>query len=81
MGTQVSHRYVALNELGYRIGASHHNCTIPDDVVSHIRDLHEYEGVGYRRLAKIFSISRGAVQKICKYRLRAQSVHEWRRVP
>jgi hypothetical protein len=73
-------RYVALNERGYRVGASHHNCTIPDEVVSQIRDLHEYRMVGYRRLARMFGVSRGAVQKICRYRLRAQMVASWRRV-
>ena len=72
--------YVALNERGYRIGASHHNCTIPDSTVSKIRDLHEYRKIGYRRLARMFGISRGAVQKICNYSRRAQSVASWRRV-
>jgi DNA invertase Pin-like site-specific DNA recombinase len=72
--------YIAINERGYRIGSSHHNCTIPDDVVSSIRDLHEDQGIGYRRLARMFGISRGAVQKICNYSRRAQSVASWRRV-
>jgi hypothetical protein len=72
--------YVALNERGYRIGSSHHNCTIPDETVSKIRDLHEYRKIGYRRLARMFGISRGAVQKICNYSRRAQSVASWRRV-
>lgn len=72
--------YIAINERGYRIGSSHHNCTIPDDVVSRIRDLHEDCGIGYRRLARMFGISRGAVQKICNYSRRAQSVASWRRV-
>jgi DNA invertase Pin-like site-specific DNA recombinase len=72
--------YVALNERGYRIGASHHNSTIPEEVVNAIRDAHEQRGIGYRRLARMFGISRGAVQKICNYSRRAQSVASWRRI-
>lgn len=73
-------RYVALNERGYRIGESHHNCTIPQDVVDRLRDLHEEHKIGYRRLARMFNLSRGAVQKICNYTRRAQVPERWRRI-
>lgn len=73
-------KYVALNERGYRIGSSHHNSTIPDEIVNAIRDAHEQRKIGYRRLARMFGISRGAVQKICNYSRRAQSVASWRRI-
>lgn len=72
--------YVATNEQGYRIGASHQNATISDEVVNRIRDLHEEQGIGYRRLARMFGLSRGAVQKICNYRLRQQTPARWKRI-
>lgn len=71
---------VTVNELGYRIGASHHNARIPQEVVDQLRDLHEDESIGYRRLAKMFNLSRSVVQKICNYERRAQTPDRWKRV-
>ncbi len=73
-------KYVAVNERGYRIGSTHHNSTIPDEVVNQIRDLHEEQRIGYRRLARMFKLSRGAVQKICNYSRRSQTPSGWRRI-
>jgi ribosome-binding protein aMBF1 (putative translation factor) len=64
---------IAVNENGYRIGMSHHNAKIPDEVVEKIRDLHEEEGIGYFKLAQIFKLSKSVVQKICNYERRAQT--------
>ena len=72
--------YVAVNENGRRIGGTHHNSTISDETVNRLRELHEEQGLGYRRLAKMFGLSRAAVQKICKYRLRQQLPSGWRRI-
>lgn len=71
---------VAVNEQGYRIGISHHNARIPDDIVDQIRDMHEDHGVGYRKLAKIFNLTRSAVQKICNYERRAQTPDRWKKI-
>lgn len=71
---------IAVNEQGYRIGSSHHNARIPQDVVDRMRDLHEDELIGYRRLAKMFGLSRSVVAKICKYERRAQTPDRWKRV-
>jgi DNA invertase Pin-like site-specific DNA recombinase len=71
---------VAVNENGYRIGSSHHNARIPDDVVDKIRDLHEDEAIGYRRLAKMFNLTRSCVQKICNYERRAQTPDKWKTI-
>ena len=71
---------VALNERGLRIGATHHNAKVPDEIVNQIRDLHEDHGIGYRRLAKMFNLKRAFVQKVCKYRIRAQVATAWKRV-
>tara|TARA_R110000772_G_scaffold70994_2_gene155968 strand:+ start:453 stop:710 length:258 start_codon:yes stop_codon:yes gene_type:complete len=69
---------VAINELGYRIGSSHHNAKITDDVVDQIRDLHEEEGMSYRKLAALFLLPRGTIVKICLYERRAQTPLRWK---
>lgn len=71
---------IAVNENGYRIGVSHHNARISQEIVDQMRDLHEDEGIGYRRLAKLFNLSRSVVQKICSYERRAQTPDRWKRV-
>lgn len=71
---------VAFNEHGHRIGETHHNATIPDATINAIRDAHEDEGLGYRRLAARFGISKNVIAKICRYERRGQVPREWRRV-
>lgn len=71
---------IAVNEQGYRIGSSHHNAKIPDEIVDAIRDMHEDHGVGYRKLAVIFNLPRGTIQKICTYERRAQTPDRWKTV-
>jgi hypothetical protein len=73
-------RVIAVNENGYRIGASHHNARIPDSVIDQIRDLHEEQEIGYRRLAKMFNLPRSCVQKICNYERRAQTPDRWKTI-
>lgn len=68
---------VAVNERGNRIGFSHHNARIPDDVVNRIRDLHERDGVGYRRLAAMFRLNLSTVKKIARYERRGQIPARW----
>jgi hypothetical protein len=70
---------IALNEHGHRIGETHHNATIPEETVQRLRYLHEEEGIGYRRLAKMFNLRRDTVIKICRYERRGQIAHAWRR--
>lgn len=64
---------IAVNELGYRIGESHHRARVPDEVIDQIRDLHEEQGIGYRKLAQMFGLRRCYVQQICNYTRRAQT--------
>ena len=71
---------IAVNEQGYRIGSSHHNATISDEIVDKMRDLHEDDLIGYRRLAKMFNLPRSVVQKICNYERRAQTPNRWKKV-
>ena len=71
---------VAVNELGYRIGSSHHNCKISDEVIDKIRDLHEEEEKSYRQIAKLLGLSKDFVAKVCRYERRAQTPDRWKRV-
>lgn len=71
---------VPVNELGKRIGQHHHNARISDEMVDKIRELHEDEGLGYRRIAKLLGIKRQTVQKICNYERRAQTPTRWKKI-
>lgn len=71
---------IALNEQGYRIGISHHNARIPQEVVDQIRDLREDDGKTYEELGRMFGLSKSVVQKICNYERRAQTPDRWKRV-
>src|SRR5258708_6646754 len=48
---------VAVNERGRRIGATHHNAWIPDAMIDRMRDRHEQDGVGYRKIAREFNVA------------------------
>jgi DNA invertase Pin-like site-specific DNA recombinase len=73
-------QFVAVNEQGYRIGSSHHNARLSDEVIDKIRDMHEDQEIGYRKLAKIFDIPLSTIKKICKYERRAQTPDRWKKI-
>ena len=62
------------------LGAVRNHGTFAETIVNQIRDLHEEQKIGYRRLARMFNLSRGAVQKICNYSRRSQTPSGWRRI-
>ena len=70
---------IALNESGRRIGETHHNAWISDEIVDRIRDRHE-DGLGYVALAREFNLSKNTVRKICTYERRAQTPARYVRV-
>ena len=76
-GQEVKPLKVAVNERGNRIGFSHHNARIPDEVVNRIRDLHERDGIGYRRLAAMFRLNLSTVKKLARYERRGQIPARW----
>ncbi len=71
---------ITVNEKGYRIGLSHHQAHITDEVIDAIRDLHEENGLTYGQLALQFNLNRGTIAKICRYERRAQTPHDWKTV-
>lgn len=69
---------VAYNELGRRIGQTHHRAKLSDAKVDEIRELHEEQRWSYSRIAAMVQISKSAVAMICQYRRRADTVAVWR---
>jgi len=71
---------VGVNEKGSRVGEDHPRATLTDHDVELMRQMHEEEGIGYKRLAKMFDTSVAQVRNICLYRQRAQSASGWRTI-
>jgi DNA invertase Pin-like site-specific DNA recombinase len=77
----ITKRVVGVNERGLRVGEDHQNARLTDYEVELLRTMHEHEGVGYRRLAKMFELSKRTVVRICKYQIRNQNPSAFRAVP
>lgn len=73
-------KLVKVNERGLRVGEDHQNAKITDHEVELMRRMHEVDKIGYRRLAKIFDLSKTTVRNICNYRWRCQTVVKFRKV-
>lgn len=74
----VNTRIVAVNDIGRRVGDSHHNAKLTDNDVELLRAMHR-EGWGYRRLAAKFEVSKSHARYIIKGRWRGQVATDWRR--
>lgn len=70
---------VAINEAGLRIGEDHQNAKLTNAEVDQIRALNE-SGVGYRRLAAMFEVSRSAIAMIVRCERRAESATGFRTI-
>ncbi len=70
---------VGVDDRGYRVGATHHNATLPDSVVRAVRDAREYDGRSYDWIAKHMGIPKSTVAKLCKYERRAITPTRWKR--
>ena len=76
---------VALNEAGRRIGEAHPRAVLDDVEIDHMRERHEEYPpghplhMGYRKLAKLFGVSKTAARKICTYAIRAQTISKFKR--
>lgn len=71
---------VAINEAGLRIGEDHQNAKLTNAEVDQIRALNE-SGIGYRRLAAMFEVSRSTIAMIVRCERRAQSPADYRTIP
>ena len=54
----------------HRRGETHQNADLTDWEVELMRRMHEDEGIGYRRLSKLFETPRSTVQRLCTSRNR-----------
>lgn len=70
---------IAYSEDGRRCGESHPRSTISDEVVEKIRDMHEYEGMSYPKIAKKTKLPVCTIAKLCRYERRATTVVRWKR--
>ncbi|OAE72592.1 hypothetical protein A7J71_11270 [Achromobacter insolitus] len=68
---------VGVNEKGIRVGEDHQRAKLTDHDVELMRQLHEEDGIGYKRLARMFDVSREQARDICRYKARAQTPHKW----
>lgn len=81
MGTvMTTKRMVGVNERGLRVGEDHQNARLTDYEVELMREMHEKEKVGYKRLARMFELNKRTVVKICKYQVRNQVAATFRAV-
>ncbi len=77
---------MAVNEANLRIGEDHQHAVLTNREVDMMRQLHEQypqghpEYFGYRKLCKMFEVSKTTVRRICNYRMRSQAAHEFRKV-
>lgn len=72
-------RTVGVNDIGRRVGDSHHNAKMTDGDVELLLAMHN-EGWGYRRLAAKFEISKRHVRDIVNGKRRGQVATDWRKV-
>ena len=71
---------VAVNESGRRIGATHHNAVLSDALVDQMRNTHEDDGLGYKKISRELNLARTTVRKICTYERRAQTPARWKSI-
>lgn len=67
-----------MDERGYRIGDSHHNCKYSDELVNHMRDLAEHHRLTCRAIALKLNVNLYSVRAIVGYRRRASICREYR---
>jgi len=62
------------------VGDGRRNCTISDEMVRWLRDKHEQEHLGWRRLARMTGLRPKTVRKILAYERRSSAPATWKRV-
>ena len=70
-------RTIALNDIGRRVGDSHHNAKLTNSEVDMLLEMHD-AGWGYKRLSAKFDLSRSSVRNICKGKARCQTPSAWK---
>lgn len=73
-------RYVCVNDRGMRIGEHHPGSKLSDADIEKIRDLREYGGWSYGRIAREYGVTRGCIAKICLYERRVETIAGFKKV-
>lgn len=73
-------RYIGTNDRGLRVGQFHHKAKLTDAEVDQVRDLHEFAGWGYLKIARTYGVSKSNVAQICRYEKRTEMVTSWKPV-
>lgn len=71
-------RLIGVNEKGARVGQDHPRAVLTDAQVEMVLVLHQRDGWGYRRIARVLEVSRESVRDVCKGRRRCQVAVTWR---
>lgn len=74
----MARKMIPLNEEGRRINEGHHNCTIPDEVVTLIRDLREQHALTIPEIARKTGVNPRTVKAYCEYTRRGQVPRDWK---
>ena len=75
--TITTKRILGVNDIGRRVGDSHHDAKLTNGDVELLRELRA-EGWGYRRLATKFEVSKATVRNIVSGRYRGQVATAWK---
>ena len=78
--TQVTRKYLEVNESGYLINSSHPRSTVSQEIVDSIRLLRETLGLSYTVLSIIFNIRGETCGKYCRYEIRSQQADRWKTI-
>lgn len=81
MSDRAHTRLVPVSEHGIPVGEHHHRSTIPDAVVTLIRDMREEHHVTVADIARKLALRETTVRSIVYYRRRAVTPTDYRRVP
>ena len=71
---------VATNERGNRVGDSHHNAKLTNNEIDLLLSMHNSGDFGYRKLARIFELSKSTVRYYVKGRYRSQTPAKYKLV-
>lgn len=73
---------IPLGERGTPLGDHNARTVIPDAIVEELRDLHEQDGLGWRKIARLFPAYRArTIKAIIYYERRNVTPVRWKSTP
>lgn len=68
---------VGRNAEGYRVGESHHRAKLSNATVQRVHELHEQQGLGWRRISRLLKLNAHTVRDILRFHCRGQVAVQW----